>query len=104
MSRLSNPGCMLRVTCALFGTIFLPVGLSFFFVLHHRHWVEGIGAVLSSAGFFYVAWRGVDLLGMDEIRDTRHIVLPELSVTPIPPIPGGDTPADPASSPQEPTP
>jgi hypothetical protein len=96
MSRLSNPGCMLRVTCALFGTIFLPVGISFFFVLHHRHWVEGIGAVLSSGGFFYLAWRGVDLLGMDDIRDTREIVLPDLP-------PRVDTPSlDAADLPDEP--
>jgi hypothetical protein len=101
MSRLSNPGCMLRVLCALFGTIFLPVGLSFFFVLHHRHWLEGVGAVLSSAGFFYLAWRGVDLLGMDEIHDTREIILPGLP-------PQSDTERtnlpDEPPNPQEPTP
>lgn len=82
MSRLSNPGCMLRVTCALFGTIFLPIGISFFFVLHHSHWLQGVGAVAAALGFYYVAWRGNDLLGMDEIVDTSDILLPDFEPPP----------------------
>lgn len=68
MSRLSNPGCMLRATGALFGVFFLPVGLSFFFVLHHRHWREGIGAVAASLAFLYVAWKADDILGLEAIE------------------------------------
>lgn len=99
MSRLSNPGCILRVTCALFGTIFLPVGISFFFLLHHRHWLQGVGAVAASLGFYYVAWRGSDLLGMDEIVDTSDIVLPHFA----PPRHIAATPdTDPPTSDQEP--
>ncbi len=76
MSRLSNPGYMLRATSALFGAIFLPVGVSFFFVLQHRHWPEGIVCVAAAFGFFYVAWRAEDILGFDEIANTADIVLP----------------------------
>ncbi len=68
---------MLRATAALFGTIFLPLGISFFFVLHHRHWREGIGTVAAALGFLYVAWRANDLLGLDEIRNTAGMALPE---------------------------
>ena len=63
---------------ALFGTIFLPVGISFFFVLKHHYWLEGIGAVLASLGFFYVARRADDILGMNEIQDTREISLADV--------------------------
>ena len=83
MSRLSNPGCMLRATSALFGVLFLPIGLSFFFVLHHRHWPEGVGAVAASLGFFYVAWKSDDILGLEEIdsgpdlRDIQSLIPPE---------------------------
>jgi hypothetical protein len=69
---------MLRVMSALFGTIFLPIGMSFFFVLRHRYWMQGIGAVLASGGFFYVAYRAEDILALDAIPDTREILLPEL--------------------------
>jgi hypothetical protein len=88
MSRLSNPGVMLRVTSAVFGAIFLPIGISFFFVLRHQHWPEGIGAVVASFGFFYVAWRADDILGLDEIRDTRGVVVPGLAAPPAvsPPV------------------
>jgi hypothetical protein len=100
---------MLRMMSALFGTIFLPVGISFFFVLHHRHWPEGLGAVVAALGFFYVAWRADDILGLDTIADTREISLPGL------PPPGDDAtghaapePApdagDPPSESQEPLP
>ena len=67
MSRLSNPGCMLRSLSALFGIFFLPVGISFFFVLHHRHWLQGVGAVAASLAFLYVAWKADDILGLDDI-------------------------------------
>ncbi|HVB31737.1 MAG TPA: hypothetical protein VNE60_09460 [Gemmatimonadaceae bacterium] len=104
MSRLSNPGCMLRTVSALFGTIFLPVGVSFLFVLRHAHWMEGCGAIVASLGFLYVAWRADDILGIDDIP-----VLPDLLPRYDLPLPPGDPAADiPASdSPpdrQEPTP
>jgi hypothetical protein len=76
MSRLSNPGCMLRAVSALFGTIFLPVGISFFFVLHRQHWPQGVAAVLASFGFYYVAWRADSILGMEDIVDTSGVALP----------------------------
>ncbi len=58
---------MLRATSAVFGAIFLPVGVSFFFILHHRHWMRGVGALAASFGFFYVAWRAYDILGLDGV-------------------------------------
>ncbi len=97
MSRMSNPGCMLRTMSALFGTIFLPVGISFFFVLKHRHWPEGVGAVLAALGFYYVAWHAEDILGLDEISDGDELVFPDL---PSPP----DISAPPPSHDQEPHP
>ncbi|HUX33460.1 MAG TPA: hypothetical protein VMV51_06265 [Gemmatimonadaceae bacterium] len=57
---------MLRAASALFGTIFLPVGLTFLFAFHHRHWMDGLGALAAALGFFFVAWRGPDLLGLDD--------------------------------------
>ncbi len=97
MSRLSNPGCMLRAMSALFGTIFLPVGISFFFVLKHRHWPQGVGAVIAALGFYYVAWRADDILGLDEIPDAT-----------VPPGPDFPSPPDGAAPPpphdQEPQP
>jgi hypothetical protein len=68
MSRLRDPGCMLRALSAAFGALFLPVGVSFFFVLRHRHWLQGVGAVAAALGFFYVAWRAHDILGLDSIE------------------------------------
>jgi len=100
MSRLTNPGCMLRAMSALFGTIFLPVGISFFFVLKHQHWLEGLGAVVAALGFFYVAWRADDILGMDDIRNTLEISLPDLLPHPDVPTPGSDD--DPGAPPHEP--
>lgn len=73
MSRLANPGCMLRTASALFGAIFLPVGVSFLFVLRHAHWMEGCGAIAASLGFFYVAWRANDILGVDDIPVVPHL-------------------------------
>jgi hypothetical protein len=102
MSRMSNPGCMLRVTSALFGTIFLPVGVSFFFVLKHQHWLEGVAAVVAALGFFYVAWRADDLLGLDEILNTADISLPAPADRPATP-PTGDDPES-TSLEQEPHP
>ena len=90
MSRLSNPGCMLRMMSALFGSIFLPVGVSFFFVLKHRHWLEGVGAVIAALGFYYVAWRADDLLGLDEIINTADITLPQSHASPTTPPPRDD--------------
>ena len=101
MSRLSNPGCMLRTVSALFGTIFLPVGISFFFVLKHQHWVEGVGAVLAALGFYYVAWRADDLLGLDRISDGDALPLPGASSRPDLPSPPDDAPA-PSPRDQEP--
>ncbi len=97
MSRMSNPGCMLRTMSALFGTIFLPVGISFFFVLKHRHWPEGVGAVLAALGFYYVAWRAEDILGLDRISDGEALPFPDL------PSPSNDAPAPPSHD-QEPHP
>ncbi len=85
MSRLSNPGCMLRATSAMFGILFLPVGLSFFFVLHHRHWPDGIGAVLASLGFFYVAWKAEDILGLEKIDSGPEPFDMEYLIPPVPP-------------------
>ncbi|HEU4990368.1 MAG TPA: hypothetical protein VFT41_11335 [Gemmatimonadaceae bacterium] len=82
MSRLSNPGCMLRALSALFGTIFLPIGISFFFVLRHAHWREGVGAVLASFAFFYVAWRANDILGLDDIGGATDVSLPTFALPP----------------------
>lgn len=90
---------MLRASCALFGTIFLPVGISFFFVLRHRHWMDGVGCVAAAVGFYYVAWRAPDMLGMDEIRNTADIVLPDL-----PPITRSPEPPEPNPSDQAPQP
>lgn len=78
MSRLNDPGCMLRATSALFGAVFLPVGVSFFFVLHRQHWMRGAGAVAAALGFFYVAWRGYDILGLDNVGPGTGVPLPEL--------------------------
>lgn len=97
MSRMSNPGCMLRTLSALFGTIFLPVGISFFFVLRHRHWPEGVGSVLAALGFYYVAWRADDILGLDEISDGVELAFPDL------PSPPDEAPAPPSHD-QEPQP
>ncbi|HEX8726837.1 MAG TPA: hypothetical protein VF737_15715 [Gemmatimonadaceae bacterium] len=97
MSRLSNPGCMLRTLSALFGTIFLPVGISFFFVLKHRQWIQGVGAVLAALGFYYVAWRANDILGLDQIPGADEV--PPLDL----PAPPGDA-APPSSQEQEPAP
>lgn len=97
MSRLSQPGCMLRAMSALFGAIFLPVGVSFFFILHHRHWMRGVGAVTASLGFFYVAWRAHDILGLDEIGPDAGAPFPEFTQ------PAGE-PAGPSHHLQEPPP
>jgi hypothetical protein len=67
---------MLRVLAAVLGSILLPVGVSFFIVLRHRYWLSGVATVLCALGFFYLAWRADDVLGLDKIRDTREIVLP----------------------------
>ncbi|MDE3127503.1 MAG: hypothetical protein KGL38_05825 [Gemmatimonadota bacterium] len=85
MTRLSNPGCMLRATSALFGVFFLPVGLSFFFVLRHRHWPEGVGAVLASLAFFYVAWKADDILGLERIDAGPDLQNMESLIPPRPP-------------------
>jgi hypothetical protein len=88
MSRLSNPGCMLRAASALFGVFFLPVGISFFFVLRHRHWMEGIGAVAASLGFLYVAWKADDILGFEAIgADPGADDPPSLTSPDLPPEP-----------------
>lgn len=98
MSRLSDPVYMLRATSALFGAIFLPVGVSFFFVLGHRHWPEGIVCVAAAVGFFYVAWRADAILGLDEIQNTADIVLPEPG-PPAPAVRSDDSPPEQESSP-----
>ncbi|HVZ77828.1 MAG TPA: hypothetical protein VG818_07600 [Gemmatimonadaceae bacterium] len=66
MSRFADPAYMLRAASAVFGAIFLPIGLSFLFVQHHAHWKQGVGAILAAAGFFYVAFHAYDILGFDE--------------------------------------
>ena len=98
MSRLSNPGCMLRTMSALFGSIFLPVGISFFFVLKHQHRMQGVGAVLAALGFYYVAWRAEDLLALDRIPDTVELPYPDIASPP------DDPTAVPPSQHQEPHP
>jgi hypothetical protein len=83
---------MLRATAALFGTVFLPVGISFFFILDHRYWRSGVAAVLCSAGFYYIAWRAHDLPGIDEISNTHDVAVPDFPTDsptrpPTPPVP-----------------
>ncbi|HEY5220069.1 MAG TPA: hypothetical protein VIJ16_09695 [Gemmatimonadaceae bacterium] len=77
MSRSNNPGCVLSALSAAFGVIFLPIGVSLLFLFHHREWMRGVGAIASALGFFYVAWRANDILGLGDIPDTATFVMPD---------------------------
>ena len=69
MSRLSNPGCALRASSALMGTIFLPTGVAFLIVNLRRYWPEGIGILVASAFFFTLAVRAYDIVGIAAVPD-----------------------------------
>lgn len=93
---------MLRAASALFGMIFLPVGLTFLFAFHHRHWMDGLGAIAAALGFFYVAWRAPDLLGLDDVAPTTERSLAEFIASAQ--APPSAPPPDPTVDPQEPRP
>lgn len=93
---------MVRATSALFGTVFLPVGLTFLFAFHHRHWLDGLGAIAAALGFFFVAWRGPDLLGLDDLAPATERSLDDLIASAQ--APRSTPPPDPTVDPQEPRP
>jgi hypothetical protein len=82
MSRLGNPGCMVRASSALFGAILLPMGAVMLFVNVRRYWAQGLGTVVAAACFFAVAARANDILGIDAVPDE-----PEDPARPGPPNP-----------------
>jgi hypothetical protein len=78
---------MVRAFSAMFGAIFLPIGVSLLFLFHHREWMRGVGAIASAFAFFYVAWRANDILGLEDIPETTPFVMPDPPSPPRSPEP-----------------
>jgi hypothetical protein len=69
MSRLGNPGCMIRASSALFGAILLPMGAVMLFVSVRLYWAQSLGTIVAAACFFALAARANDILGIDAVPE-----------------------------------
>lgn len=57
MAKLPRPKSIVRISLALFGVLFVPLGVWFLRDPRHRYWMQGVALFMSAILCFYLAFR-----------------------------------------------
>lgn len=87
MSRLRDPGCLIRGAGATFGVLFLPIAI-FFLKLDARHnWPNALVLIVAALWGFVIAFRSADFEWMEPSANPHADDAEPFELPPLPPTP-----------------